>query len=107
MAVHENTEDGGPETPPWANLGAGLITGAARRSQRHRHLLAGGRSVRLRHAVVRVPDHAADDRDDADGLAHRRVMGEFTMPWPLKLFGWLATAAMATAVVAMFVMWGK
>jgi hypothetical protein len=29
------------------------------------------------------------------------------MPWPLKLFGWLATAAMATAVVAMFVMWGK
>jgi len=29
MAVHENIEDGGPETPPWANLGAGLITGAA------------------------------------------------------------------------------
>ncbi len=29
MAVHENTEDGGLETPPWTNLGAGLITGAA------------------------------------------------------------------------------
>ncbi|KZC36808.1 iron transporter, partial [Rhodanobacter sp. FW510-R12] len=29
MAVRENTEDGGPETPPWASLGAGLITGAA------------------------------------------------------------------------------
>ena len=39
--------------------------------------------------------------------SHRQVMGEFTMPWPLKLFGWLATAAMATAVVVMFVTWGK
>ena len=29
MASRENTEDGGPENPPWANLGAGLITGAA------------------------------------------------------------------------------
>jgi len=29
MAARENTEDGGPESPPWANLGAGLITGAA------------------------------------------------------------------------------
>ena len=39
--------------------------------------------------------------------SQRKVMGEFTMPWPLKLFGWLATAAMATAVVVMFVTWGK
>ena len=39
--------------------------------------------------------------------SHRKVMGDFTMPWPLKLFGWLATAAMATAVVVMFVTWGK
>ena len=29
MTVDENTEDGGPEAPPWASLGAGLITGAA------------------------------------------------------------------------------
>ncbi|RCS30770.1 divalent metal cation transporter [Rhodanobacter denitrificans] len=36
-----------------------------------------------------------------------KVMGEFTMPWPLKLFGWLATAAMGAAVVGMFVTWGK
>ncbi|WP_426688766.1 NRAMP family divalent metal transporter [Rhodanobacter ginsengiterrae] len=35
------------------------------------------------------------------------LMGEFTMPWPLKLLGWLATAAMAAAVVVMFVTWGK
>ena len=39
--------------------------------------------------------------------SQRKVMGEFTMPWPLKLFGWLATAAMATAAVVMFVTWGK
>lgn len=36
-----------------------------------------------------------------------RVMGEFTMPWPLKLFGWLATAAMATSALVMFATWGK
>ncbi|GAB2545796.1 NRAMP family divalent metal transporter [Rhodanobacter koreensis] len=36
----------------------------------------------------------------------RKVMGKFTMPWPLKLFGWLATAAMAAAAVVMFVTWG-
>jgi Mn2+/Fe2+ NRAMP family transporter len=29
MTAHENTEDGGPQTPPWKDLGAGLITGAA------------------------------------------------------------------------------
>lgn len=39
--------------------------------------------------------------------SQRKVMGEFTMPWPLKLFGWLATAAMATAAIVMFVTWGK
>ncbi|MGH8160081.1 MAG: hypothetical protein ACREPQ_18350 [Rhodanobacter sp.] len=37
----------------------------------------------------------------------RKVMDKFTMPWPLKLFGWLATAAMAAAAVVMFVTWGK
>lgn len=37
----------------------------------------------------------------------RRIMGEFTMPGLLMLFGWLATAAMAAAVAGMFVMWGK
>jgi NRAMP (natural resistance-associated macrophage protein)-like metal ion transporter len=36
----------------------------------------------------------------------RKVMGKFTMPWPLKLFGWLATAVMAAAAVVMFVTWG-
>lgn len=36
-----------------------------------------------------------------------RVMGDFTMPLPLKLFGWLATATMAAAAVMMFVTWGK
>ncbi len=35
-----------------------------------------------------------------------RVMGKFTMPWPLKVFGWMATLAMATAAVVMFVTWG-
>ncbi|HZX71813.1 MAG TPA: divalent metal cation transporter [Rhodanobacter sp.] len=39
--------------------------------------------------------------------SRRKVMGKFTMPWPLKIFGWLATAAMATTAVAMFVTWGK
>jgi Mn2+/Fe2+ NRAMP family transporter len=39
--------------------------------------------------------------------SRRKVMGKFTMPWPLKIFGWLATAAMATAAVMMFVTWGK
>ena len=29
MAEHKNTEDGGEEKPVWANLSAGLITGAA------------------------------------------------------------------------------
>ncbi len=37
----------------------------------------------------------------------RKVMGKFTMPWLLKVFGWLATAAMAAAAVVMFVTWGK
>jgi Mn2+/Fe2+ NRAMP family transporter len=36
----------------------------------------------------------------------RKVMGKFTMPWGLKLFGWLATAAMAAAAIVMFVTWG-
>ena len=36
----------------------------------------------------------------------RKVMGKFTMPWPLKLFGWIATAAMAAAAVVMFITWG-
>ena len=35
-----------------------------------------------------------------------RVMGDFTMPLPLKLFGWLATATMAAAAIVMFVTWG-
>lgn len=38
--------------------------------------------------------------------SRRKVMGKFTLPWPLKLFGWLATAAMTAAAVVMFVTWG-
>jgi hypothetical protein len=34
------------------------------------------------------------------------VMGDFTMPLPLKIFGWLATATMAAAAIVMFVTWG-
>ena len=37
--------------------------------------------------------------------SQRKVMGRFTMPWPLKLFGWLATAAMAMAALVMFATW--
>jgi Mn2+/Fe2+ NRAMP family transporter len=37
----------------------------------------------------------------------RKVMGKLTMPWPLKVFGWLATVAMAAAAVVMFATWGR
>jgi Mn2+/Fe2+ NRAMP family transporter len=36
-----------------------------------------------------------------------KVMGQFTIPWVLKIFGWFATAAMAAAAIVMFVTWGK
>lgn len=36
-----------------------------------------------------------------------KVMGEFTMPWPIKICGWAATAAMAAAAIVMFVTWGQ
>ena len=36
----------------------------------------------------------------------RKVMGDFTMPLLLKIFGWLATAAMAAAAIVMFATWG-
>ncbi|HEV2187411.1 MAG TPA: divalent metal cation transporter [Stellaceae bacterium] len=36
----------------------------------------------------------------------RKVMGAFTLPRPLWAMGWLCTAAMAVAVVIMFVTWG-
>jgi NRAMP (natural resistance-associated macrophage protein)-like metal ion transporter len=35
-----------------------------------------------------------------------KVMGRFTLPRPLIAMGWLATAAMAVCVVAMFATWG-
>jgi NRAMP (natural resistance-associated macrophage protein)-like metal ion transporter len=35
----------------------------------------------------------------------RRAMGEFVVPWPLRIFGWLATAVMAAAVLAMCWSW--
>jgi Mn2+/Fe2+ NRAMP family transporter len=37
----------------------------------------------------------------------RKVMGKFNMQWPLKVFGWMATVAMAVAAVVMFATWGK
>jgi Mn2+/Fe2+ NRAMP family transporter len=107
MAVRENIEDGGPETPPWANLGAGLITGAADDDPSgiatYSQVGAAFGYGMLWCVFLTMPLMIAMMLMGS----HRRVMGEFTMPWPLKLFGWLATAAMATAVVAMFVMWGK
>jgi NRAMP (natural resistance-associated macrophage protein)-like metal ion transporter len=36
-----------------------------------------------------------------------QVMGKFTLPRSLKVVGWLATAVMAIAAVAMFATWGK
>ncbi len=38
--------------------------------------------------------------------SHKQVMGKFTIGWPLKIFGWLATAAMGAAAVVMFATWG-
>jgi Mn2+/Fe2+ NRAMP family transporter len=35
-----------------------------------------------------------------------KVMGQFTMPLVLKIFGWLATVVMAAAAIVMFVTWG-
>jgi len=35
----------------------------------------------------------------------KRVMGAFTLRWPLWAMGWLCTAAMAVAVVIMFATW--
>ena len=35
----------------------------------------------------------------------REVMGDFTLPRPLWIVGWLSTAAMAAAVAAMFATW--
>ena len=35
-----------------------------------------------------------------------RVMGDFTLPRPLWVMGWLSTAAMTLCVVAMFATWG-
>jgi NRAMP (natural resistance-associated macrophage protein)-like metal ion transporter len=35
--------------------------------------------------------------------SHRKLMGNFTVPTPLKIVGWLATAAMGAAAVSMFV----
>jgi Mn2+/Fe2+ NRAMP family transporter len=34
-----------------------------------------------------------------------RVMGPFTLPWPLVVLGWLCTAVMAVAVGVMFLTW--
>jgi NRAMP (natural resistance-associated macrophage protein)-like metal ion transporter len=40
-------------------------------------------------------------------LASRKVvMGQFTLPWPLRAVGWLATAVMALAAIGMFATWG-
>lgn len=36
----------------------------------------------------------------------RDVMGDFTLPRPLQIVGWLSTAVMAVAVATMFATWG-
>jgi NRAMP (natural resistance-associated macrophage protein)-like metal ion transporter len=38
--------------------------------------------------------------------AQPKVMGDFTLPRPLWLMGWLSTAVMTVTVVAMFATWG-
>ena len=41
-------------------------------------------------------------------LASRsKVMGQFSLKLPLKILGWLATAAMALAAIGMFATWGS
>jgi hypothetical protein len=37
----------------------------------------------------------------------RDVMGQFTLPRPLWVVGWLSTAAMTFAVVTMFATWSS
>jgi NRAMP (natural resistance-associated macrophage protein)-like metal ion transporter len=37
---------------------------------------------------------------------NRTVMGRFTLPRPLAMMGWLATAIMTLVVIALFVTWG-
>jgi Mn2+/Fe2+ NRAMP family transporter len=39
--------------------------------------------------------------------ARPAVMGPFTLSTPLRVMGWLATAVMALAAVAMFATWGS
>lgn len=39
--------------------------------------------------------------------ARPAVMGEFTLRWPLRAVGWLATVVMAAATAAMVATWGK
>ena len=35
---------------------------------------------------------------------NRRIMGRLTLPWPMIVIGWLATAVMAVASLAFFVL---
>ena len=35
-----------------------------------------------------------------------KVMGQFTLPRPLQVVGWISTAAMTAAVAIMFATWG-
>jgi NRAMP (natural resistance-associated macrophage protein)-like metal ion transporter len=37
--------------------------------------------------------------------SHKAAMGDFTLPLPLKIMGWIATLAMAAAAVGMFATW--
>jgi len=39
--------------------------------------------------------------------ARKSTMGDFTLPLPLKIGGWLATAVMAAAAAGMFATWGS
>jgi Mn2+/Fe2+ NRAMP family transporter len=39
--------------------------------------------------------------------SQRKVMGKLTLPFYLKILGWLATAIMALAAIGMFLTSGK
>jgi len=39
--------------------------------------------------------------------ANPKVMGQFTLPWPLRLMGWLSTAVLAAASIGLFMTLGK
>jgi Mn2+/Fe2+ NRAMP family transporter len=39
--------------------------------------------------------------------ANTRVMGQFTLPWHMKIVGWIATAVMLAASIGLFATLGR